>query len=652
MLNVVLVNVPFADWNRPSFALSQISTLLQQEFGEEVSVRVCYLNQDVAEYFGATMYEEISLNHDHVDTGLGDWLFRGIAFPETTDNADDYFRRYYRGERWEVFRKSVIELRAGLEELCADLIAKHGLDRADVVGFSSMFAQHVPSLALARLIKDRRPEIVTLLGGANCEAPMGAVIAERVPAVDFVFSGPALITLPRFIRHLLDDDQAAVDAIPGIVSERNARHPAMRRAIGADRPIDEVLRPDYASFVGSLEEHPTLRETGSAEPMLFFETSRGCWWGQRSHCTFCGLNGQGMDYRAMAPELAVEQFNWLFEFAPAYTSLFCTDNVMPKSYPREVFEKLDPPPGTSIYYEVKLPLSRQDIVRMVQAGVNAVQPGIEALASKTLKLMGKGTTAFHNLQFLKHCREFGMFPDWNLLIGFPREDPSVYEKYSQELPKLQHLPPPHNVYMVRFDRYSPYYNRRDEFELDLHPVDYYPLIYPFEAADIADLAYFFADQNIGDYTLNAIEWKDILGEQIREWREAWEKAGGPPCDLYLESDDDGRWWIFDTRSGKRDKHSVDGVTASIVQQLSSPIRSHQIGSSTGAGEAEIAERVGWLDDHGMLFHEDGKVFSLVQAPPTSAAEEELEEGIEIRPLRSLLPLLSSATVDATTEARS
>ena len=39
-------------------------------------------------------------------------------------------------------------------------------------------------------------------------------------------------------------------------------------------------------------------------PVDVVETSRGCWWGERSHCTFCGLNGMGMTYRSKNSVLA------------------------------------------------------------------------------------------------------------------------------------------------------------------------------------------------------------------------------------------------------------------------------------------------------------------------------------------------------------
>jgi len=51
--------MPFADWNRPSLALSQLATLLHQNFKDTVSVDVHYLNQDIAEHLDPPLYERI-----------------------------------------------------------------------------------------------------------------------------------------------------------------------------------------------------------------------------------------------------------------------------------------------------------------------------------------------------------------------------------------------------------------------------------------------------------------------------------------------------------------------------------------------------------------------------------------------------------------
>jgi magnesium-protoporphyrin IX monomethyl ester (oxidative) cyclase len=121
----------------------------------------------------------------------------------------------------------------------------------------------------------------------------------------------------------------------------------------------------------------------------------------------------------------------------------------------------------AIFYEVKADLSESDLAVLADSGVKFVQPGIESLATSTLKLMKKGTTAFQNLRLLKLCSTYGIHPLWNLLVGFPGEGEDVYRRYVDLLPLIVHLQPPTGVYPVRFDRFSPYYNQRQSYGLDL-----------------------------------------------------------------------------------------------------------------------------------------------------------------------------------------
>jgi len=81
MLKITFVNMPFADWDRPSFALSQLSALTRREFGDQVEASVHSLNLDFAGYLGVEMYEEITGNLQHLLTGLGEWMFRGLPIP-------------------------------------------------------------------------------------------------------------------------------------------------------------------------------------------------------------------------------------------------------------------------------------------------------------------------------------------------------------------------------------------------------------------------------------------------------------------------------------------------------------------------------------------------------------------------------------------
>ncbi|QUQ64656.1 RiPP maturation radical SAM C-methyltransferase [Kutzneria sp. CA-103260] len=614
MTRIVLVTMPFADWRKPSFALSQLSALARREFGDAVEVEVRYLNIDFAHYLGVDTYDAIAEQVSHLMTGIGDWLFRPVAFPDLADNADDYFQRYYAGSASREFREHILERRAGIADFCAELAVQHGLDTADIVGFTSMFAQHAASIGMARVVKRLNPNAVTLLGGANCEAPMGAVIAQEVDVIDAVFSGPALHSFPQYIKQLLDGTPEGVHEIPGVLTAQNCHEPRFVKAVGRDRSIDDYFRPDYSGFVSAFDANrDRLGGPEVAKPILFFETSRGCWWGQRSHCTFCGLNGQGMDYRAMAADKARAQFEWLFdEFSPWCQEFICTDNIMPKSYPREVFSGLDTPDGVQLFYEIKVPLSEHDMAVLAKAGVTRIQPGIEAMATSTLKLMNKGTTSFLNLQFLRSCLRHGISPGWNLLFGFPRESAEVCAKYVEDIPLMTHLPPPGGAHMVRFDRYSPYYDKADEYGLDLTPMDFYPLIYPFGAEQIARMAYFFSDRNISPYLLDAITWLKPLNEKVQWWQAMWEPGVERP-ELVLRSEH-GRHWVHDTRDGTVRRVDIDAALLPLLRRLTAPVTPRRLADDLSLDPQVVNAHLDFLRANNLLFTEGERIMSLVMSP--------------------------------------
>ena len=616
-LSIKLINMPFADWYRPSFALSQLAAFVRRELPDDIDMDVYHLNLDFAAYFGGAMYEAIARESGNASTGIGDWIFSQIAFPESGDNSAEYFKRYYVGSPAMKFRENILAMRSGLEQFCVDLINRYELATADIVGFTSMFAQNAACLALARLIKERNPDATVVMGGANCETPMGVVLIENFPAIDFVFSGPALNSFLDFLRCKLQGDEKGLHEIRGVLSKENSKDARARGAIGHDHDIDDYFDPDYQSFIAAFDKNKASI-TGSlglkedVKPLLYFETSRGCWWGQRSHCTFCGLNGQTIGYKSMSPDNALRQFRSLFQYAPWCLDYHCTDNILPKNYPDDVFRVLDPPTGSSIFYEVKLPVSEKDLRTLADASVNKVQPGIEALSTSTLKLMGKGTTAFQNIQFLKNAVKFDIQPAWNLLIGFPGEDENTYRKYQVDIPLLRHLPPPSGVFVVRFDRYSPYFTKRSEYNLDLHPMDFYSFVYPLNTEDLGELAYFFQDHNISSYAVNAARWFRPLSESIKQWKDGW-AAADCQSSLMLQRGADGAHVIYDSREGVGKTYDVNEETVAMLHRLSSPIRSDRIAAECGVTSDVASDRLSFLRANQLLFEEGDRIMSLVIA---------------------------------------
>lgn len=644
MLKIALINMPFAAVHRPSLALTQLKSIITQRYAQQVALDIIYLNQDFAHYIGLELYQDIA-DGKHYSFGLGDWFFRQVAFPQLADNTREYFLRYYPQQNDQVqnFKLSIQEKRQGLDSYLDTLIDKYRLAQADLIGFTSMFSQNVASFAMAQKIKERRPDAVTFVGGANCEVPMGPEIAKHVPQIDFVFSGPGLISFSTFVQYYLQQTPQSCHYIDGVfsrtnvrqkrlpvVSDRSVLQPESRgiKEIGEEIPVNQKIELDYTSFLDSFEKNFPDKEI---EPALLFETSRGCWWGERSHCTFCGLNGLTMNYRAMDSSNAIAQFHSLFQYASRCSTLECVDNILPKEYLKEVFPRLDPPPDVSLFYEVKSSLSEEDVQTLAKARVNSIQPGIESLATSTLQLMKKGSTVFQNLTLLKNCALYDVYPLWNILVGFPGETEEVYQKYLQDLPSLFHLPPPSGVFPVRFDRYSPYFVEMERFGLDLHPYAFYTLTYPFSEDSLKNLAYYFMDHNFGAaYNVTMAKWIGKIRKLFQLWYDLWYEGDQPPK-LFMKTADSVPT-ISDSRSGKVLEYPVTSIGRQVLEQSTKPARISDLAAKLShLSLPAIEQEIALLQTQKLVFHEKGRFMSLVlphETPP-------MQSFIELRRKRNI-----------------
>jgi len=621
MQRITLITMPVVAVTAPSIGLTQLKDVTQRAHGDAVEVNILYLQHDFARYMAegdrvgskgaeTDLYAIFCGNQLH-NTGLGDWFFRQVAFPELPDNSREYFARYYPGRSPEVerFKAAVLERRRGIADFMDSLIEKYRIHESAIVGFTSMFQQNVATFAMARRLKLARPDITIIVGGANCEAPMGQELIRNVDVVDYVFSGPALKNFPEFIGRHLAGDKAGMAAIQGVLTKSPAAaagngHSHAR--MGEELHIDAEVGLDYTDFIESLERH--FKGEGLT-PVIFFETSRGCWWGERSHCTFCGLNGVTMSYRAMQPDNAIRLIQGLLDrYADKSNFFFCVDNIMPTNYLKEVIGKIKAPPDATIFYEVKANLAEEDVRALAAAGVKKIQPGIESLASSTLKLMKKGSTSFVNLRLLKACAKFGVVPQWNLLIGFPGEGADVYEKYVRDLARLSHLYPPDGAFPVRYDRFSPYFTQADEYGLKLRTLDYYRLTYPYPEEAVARMAYFFTDTNIGaPYIQTMLQYLGRIREKAHAWHKQWNDGRAIPPKLYLKRTGDAGV-IHDSRNGRMAEHTLGPRHVQLLGLLESPRSDETLRKEAGP---ELEADLAFLDERGLVWKEGDRTMSLV-----------------------------------------
>jgi ribosomal peptide maturation radical SAM protein 1 len=505
-----------------------------------------------------------------------------------------------------------------LDAFLDELVARHRLDQATIVGCTCLFFQTNAAFALARRIKHRNPAVTTVVGGAACETTMGLEFARRVPQVDFVFSGPALVSFPEFVARHLAGDHLGCTRIDGVFCRANLDQvadppcpgrppdppPGRLRPTGTERDINAVVPLDYRVFLDAYERR---FPAGDPAPMLLFETSRGCSWGEKSACTFCGLNGATLNHRAMSPEHAAAHLRDMLGNAPRCRFFLAVDTILPATFLGHVFPALTPPPGVAIMYEVRPVLGDHELETLCRAGVLVIQPGIESLSTATLRLMRKGTTAFGNLQFLIRCSRLPLRVEWNLLVGSPGEPEDTTARFLELIPRLTHLPPPGGAFPVSFDRFSRYFHNPAAHALELQPHESNGFAFPFPPAALERIAYHFTDRRSDPARLD--HHLDQLNTAIARWHDRHHGRDGRPPARLCRITHHRHPALLDLRDGHPRTLALDPDSAAALAWLTTPRR--LAGLADHLGPAAADRGLARLRDLGVLFEEDGRALSLV-----------------------------------------
>ena len=279
---VALIAMPFGGIHAPSLDLSLLRAELERV---NVSCDVHYFNLDFAERIGIAQYDRYADNSD--GASLGEWRFSDCLFPRPEKEGERFVEEVliplerFTLEGIEQFERE----RALAGPFLADCLRARDWSRYRVIGFTTTFAQNTPSLAFARMIKQVAPGSAIVFGGANCEGEMGLQLRRSFPWIDFVCTGEGDEVFPELARQLLGRSPRA--PLPGIASDGHDP-PSPARMV---TDLDRLPHPDFLAYFDRVEHSP-LRERLS--PWIPMETSRGCWWGEKHHCKFCGLNGQSM----------------------------------------------------------------------------------------------------------------------------------------------------------------------------------------------------------------------------------------------------------------------------------------------------------------------------------------------------------------------
>jgi ribosomal peptide maturation radical SAM protein 1 len=550
---VLLVSMPFAALERPSLGLSLLKAELT---GEGISCDVRYLAPALAEFTGLDEYLWIQGELPYT-AFAGDWTFAASLYGADPRVDAGYVDRILR-RAWQLDDAAVariLRIRAYCEAFLDHCERSLPWGRYDVVGFTSTFEQNIPSLALARRVKAAFPEVRIAFGGANWEGEMGQALHRGFDFVDVVCSGEADRSFPAVLRAMAAGRDP--DDVAGVVFRRGGESVATGPP-DMIRDLDELPMPDYDDYFRDHEASPAASAT---TPLVLLETSRGCWWGAKQHCTFCGLNGASMTFRSKSADRVVGEIRHLSERYHAQ-GMSVVDNILDMRYFQTLLPQMEREEvPANLFFEVKANLTHSQVRQLWASGIHHIQPGIESFSDHVLRLMRKGTTALQNVQLLKWCREFGIQPEWNLLYGFPGEDPEDYGRMRSLLENLVHLDPPTAYGPIRLDRFSPYHEDSAGFGMtNVRPLDPYPFLYPFASAQqLMEIAYYFEFDYADDR--DPMTYVRPVLEMVQGWMNT-----GPRGGLWATPEED-RLRLVVERDGRQGAVTLEGWQARLYSTL-------------------------------------------------------------------------------------
>jgi ribosomal peptide maturation radical SAM protein 1 len=530
-VDIVFVVMPFADLGRPAIGVSLLKSAAQRA-GYAALIEYC--NIQLADELGSELYQRISSSFPP-ELVLGEWFFADDLFageiPDTAQYIDGILSRV----ATEEVLAQIVEGRAAVSKYLDDCARRIAAYSPRMVGFTTTFHQTCASLAVAKRLKALPEPPMIVFGGANCEGEMGLQLLQSFPWIDYVCCGESDISFPKLLDHVFRGSPAVV---PGVLQQGQVNVIAKSEGV---QDLDALPYPDYDDYFAQLERSRSGREQAYH---VVVETSRGCWWGAKHHCTFCGLNGDTMAFRSKSPQRAYEEIT---DLARKYgmQRVGFVDNILDMRYIDTLFPQLaENGMLLELFYEVKSNLRYDQVAKLHRGGMRQIQPGIENFSNQVLRLMEKGVSGLQNIQLMRWCEEVGIECSWNILGGFPGESPAEYERMAEMASLLFHLQPPLSCGQVRLDRFSPFHTRSEQFGFRrIRPSRGYFYVFPLGRREMMRLAYFF-DFDYGDARDPESYMKQIR-DVVRQW---WAvRNTKTPAKLDAWFGDNGSVRIIDSR---------------------------------------------------------------------------------------------------------
>ncbi|MGA7145912.1 MAG: RiPP maturation radical SAM C-methyltransferase [Desulfobacterales bacterium] len=603
---VALISAPWPLFSRPSIQIGTLKAHLKRQF-PDLKVDAHHFYLEVAEALGYRRYQIVSER-----TWLAETVYAALLYPECSERAEYLFQKEIKGKP-HLKKADFKPLTRKVLEISEAFIRRIRWEEYGLIGFSICFCQLTSSLFFIRKLKERFPGLFIVVGGSMFTGSAPGDIFNVFPEIDILVNGEGEIALSRLVSCLKEyRGKRMIPSFKGILTpETDGKATALSFCQMKD--LSHLFPPDYSDYFDRMRSFDPAKRFFPTLPM---EISRGCWWQRRQPggkfkgCAFCNLNLQWDGYRTKTSEQVITEMDYLTSKYKTLSIAF-TDNLLPLKTSRSIFKRISTlKKDIRLFGEIRATMPEEDLRNMKDAGMQAVQIGIEALSTRLLKKLRKGTTAIQNIEIMKHCEMLGIQNSSNLIVYFPGSDP---DDVAETLRNLEFAYPFRPLRLVNFwlGLGSAVWQEPDAFGIKAifnHP-NYRSLFPP----DVVQSMRFIIQAYRGDIGYQKRIWAPVK-RKLKDWKKTYAKLHQGEKHENILTFRDGRYFLIirQKRSGGEPMtHRLEGTSRSVYlfcQKHRTIKRIINRFPSTPADRIEPFLKM--MTDKKLMFSEDDRYLSL------------------------------------------
>jgi anaerobic magnesium-protoporphyrin IX monomethyl ester cyclase len=281
-----------------------------------------------------------------------------------------------------------------------------------IVGFSSTTSSFPDAADLARLVKKKSPEIITVCGGVHASALEGKLLQDY-PAFDFLAVGEGELTMAEIAAEIKPADIKGLIWRKGeevITNEPRAKIP----------DLDSLPFPAYEKLQGFPRDYHLPLFSYIQTPGATMITSRGCMF----QCSYCDRSVFKKGFRYNSAAYIYEHMKYLREkFGVRHINIY--DDLFTANRQRivELCEKLTRSPlGINFNCAVRVGYADNELLLMLKdAGCLMVSLGIESADPQMLARHKAGVSLDDVHDTVQRIQKAGLRAKGLFMMGLPGE---------------------------------------------------------------------------------------------------------------------------------------------------------------------------------------------------------------------------------------